>query len=431
VALGVVTILMLGLFRVRPSDTANGWYAAANACWALYNWLIIEPRVLIPITGLWFSLPPILIGWFTICAALFINRLPGSEPQPVVERVLLGFGVLGAVVLGAQRMLSPDFPWTQNHLWLPGIMLINGYIVWRLVRAARRNFSFEVRLWLLAAVLTLVVSVRDYAWDRGLIDGSIHYLSYTMSLLLIVFGLTLLSRVTRALTEAETLNRELEDRVAAKGEELARNYQRLQSLERERAISAERERMTTDMHDGIGGQLVHALAVIESNADFKPLEPILRGALDDLRMIIDSADPMEGDLLFVLSNFRARNERRVQQGGLRFLWQVTDLPPLKNFGPHKILQVLRVLQEALTNVLKHASATEVIVRTGTIQDDDGRTAIVVDVIDDGGGYPPGVALGRGINNMRRRTRELGGSIEFTSAPTGTRVRVILPLDSES
>ena len=86
VALGVVTILMLGLFWVRPGDTANGWYAAANACWALYNWLMIEPRVLIPITGLWFSLPPILIGWFTICAALFINRLPGSEPQPVVER---------------------------------------------------------------------------------------------------------------------------------------------------------------------------------------------------------------------------------------------------------------------------------------------------------------------------------------------------------
>jgi signal transduction histidine kinase len=299
------------------------------------------------------------------------------------------------------------------------------------VRAARKHFSFEVRLWLLAAVLTLVVSVRDYMWDDGLLSGSIHYLSYTMSLLLIVFGLTLLSRVTRALTEAEMLNRELEDRVAAKGQELARNYQRLQSLERERATSAERERMTTDMHDGIGGQLVHALAVIESNPDFKPLEPILRGALDDLRMIIDSADPMEGDLLVVLSNFRARNERRVQQGGLRFIWQVTDLPPLKNFGPHKILQVLRVLQEALTNVLKHAHATEVIVRTDTTQQAEGKRSIVVDVIDDGHGYVQSSSSGRGLNNMRRRAQELGGSIEFSSASTGSRVRVILPVDSES
>jgi hypothetical protein len=81
-----------------------------------------------------------------------------------------------------------------------------------------RNPVFEVKLWLLAAVLTLVVGVYDYLGEYGLVwGGSVHYLSYTVSLVLIVFGLTLLSRVSRALTEAETLNRELEDRVAAKG----------------------------------------------------------------------------------------------------------------------------------------------------------------------------------------------------------------------
>jgi signal transduction histidine kinase len=328
----------------------------------------------------------------------------------------------------AQRLGSHQESWVQAYVWLPGLMLINAYIAWRLLLAVRRKPVFEVKLWLLAAVLTLVVGVYDYLSDYGLVwQGSVHYLSYTVSLVLIVFGLTLLSRVTRALTEAETLNRELEDRVAAKGRELEHNYARLQSLERERAISAERERMTTDMHDGIGGQLVHALAVIEGNASFQPLEPILRGALDDLRLIIDSSDPVEGNLLAVLSNFRARNERRVQQSGLRFLWLVTDLPPLPDFGPHKILQVLRVLQEALTNVLKHAAATEVTVRTATGYDATGRAAILVDVIHDGRGYQPGNDAGRGLGNMRRRARELGGSIEFSSSAEGSRVRLILPL----
>lgn len=433
VALILISILMLGLVWVRPADTAHGWFAAANLCWALYNGLLLESRILIPATGLWFSLPVIALGWFSICSALFINRLPGcGGERPRTERIFLAFGVLGAVAVVTHRLLSHAPSWIQLYVWLPGVMLINGYIVWRLLHAARRNPTFEVKLWLLAAVLTLVVGLHDYLGDEGLIvSGSVHYLSYTVSVVLIVFGLTLLSRVTRALTEAETLNRELEGRVAVKGIELARNYERLQSLERERAISAERERMTTDMHDGIGGQLVHALAVIEGNANFQPLEPILRGALDDLRLIIDSADPMEGNLLVVLSNFRARNERRVQEGGLRFLWQVTDLPPLAGFGPHKILQVLRVLQEALTNVLKHAHATEVTVRTGTTQDAMGRAAIVVDVIDDGGGYVAGNVPGRGVNNMRRRAHELGGSIEFSTALTGSRVRVILPVDPES
>lgn len=431
VALLLIFLLTIGLFWVRPAETGYAWFSAATFCWAAYNWLMLEPRILIPPNGLWFTLPPVALGWFSICSAMFINRMPGSGgPQPRVERGFLAFGVIGSLVLIVQRLGSHELSPLQSYVWLPVIMLINAYIVWRLVLAVRRNPTFEVKLWLLAAVLTLVVGLRDWLADEDVLpQGSVHYLSYTVSLVLVVFGLTLLSRVTRALTESETLNRELEDRVAAKGRELAQNYARLQSLERERAISAERERMTTDMHDGIGGQLVHALAVIEDNADFQPLEPILRGALDDLRLIIDSSDPVEGNLLAVLSNFRARNERRVQQGGLRFQWQVTDLPPLPDFGPHKILQVLRILQEALTNVLKHAGASEVTVQTAVGNDAPGHEAILVDVIDNGRGYARGAANGRGLGNMRRRAQQIGGSIELSSSANGSRVRLILPLAS--
>ncbi len=313
-------------------------------------------------------------------------------------------------------------------MWQPGLLLFSAYIVWQLLRATLRNPNFEVRLWLSAAVLALVVGLRDYLWDMEVVVyGTFHYLSYIVSFVLIALAITLLARVSRALTEAETLNRELEDRVAAKGIELAHNYERLKDLERERTISAERERMTADMHDGIGGQLVHALAVIENNPQFQPMEPILRGALDDLRLIIDSADPMEGDLLVVLSNFRARNERRVQAGGVSFLWQVTDLPALPDFGPHKILQVLRILQEALTNVLKHARATQVTVRTGSAVDEAGRTTVIVDVMDDGTGFVPSNVAGRGLGNMRRRAQELGGSVELTPTEKGARLRLILPV----
>ena len=434
VALGVISILLLGLFWIRRCDTGHGWFAAATIAWAIYNWILIEPRILIPVPGIWFSLPPVALGWFTIFSAHFVNRLPGCErPRAWVERGLMAFGVACGLLLIGHNLTSPESAWVQNFVWFPAIMLMSAYIVWQLVRANIRRPNFEVRLWLVAAMLCLVVGVRDYLWDLGFsVLGSFHYLSYTVSFVLIALALTLLSRVSRALTEAETLNHELEDRVAAKGEELARNYQRLQNLERQRTISAERERMTADMHDGIGGQLVHALAVIESEPAFQPLEPIMRGALDDLRLIIDSADPMEGDLLVVLSNFRARNERRVQAGGLTFLWQVTDLPPMPDFGPHKILQVLRILQEALTNVLKHARATQVTVRTSTAQDNDGGTSVIVDVIDDGIGFVAGSASpGRGLGNMRRRAHELGGTVDIEATESGSRLRLTLPLIDKS
>ncbi|MEO8016860.1 MAG: ATP-binding protein [Pseudomonadota bacterium] len=428
VALGVVSILLLGLFWIRRCDTGNGWFAAATIAWALYNWILIEPRLLIPIPGVWFSLPPIALGWFTICSAHFVNRLPGCKRPPRwVEHTLMTFGVVGSIMLMAHNLAGGDQPWVQNYVWFPGVMLISAYIVWQLIRATLRNPNLETRLWLCAAALALVVGVRDYLWDQNITtSGTFHYLSYTVSFVLISLAITLLSRVSRALTETETLNLELEDRVAAKGAELAQNYERLRILERQQTISSERERMTTDMHDGIGGQLVHALAVIENNPQFQPMEPILRGALDDLRLIIDSADPMEGDLLVVLSNFRARNERRVQAGGLHFLWQVSDLPSMPDFGPHKILQVLRILQEALTNVLKHAQATQVTVRTSTATDAGGVT-VIVDVIDDGTGFVAGNVSGRGLGNMRRRAQELGGSVDLSATEKGSRLRLILPV----
>ena len=433
VALGVVSILLLGLFWIRTCDTAHGWFAAATICWALYNWLTLEPRVLLPNTGIWFSLPIIALGWFTIFSVHFVNRLPGCKrPRPIVERAFLIFGIVGSALVMWHSQVVVSVSWVQNLVWQPGLLLISAYIVWQLLRAVWLHPNFEVRLWLSASVLALIVGVRDYLWDQNLLMyGTFHYLSYTVSFVLIALAITLLTRVSRALTETETLNRELEDRVAAKGVELAHNYERLQNLERQRTISSERERMTADMHDGIGGQLVHALAVIENNPQFQPMEPILRGALDDLRLIIDSADPMEGDLLVVLSNFRSRNERRVQAGGLSFLWQVTDLPALPDFGPHKILQVLRILQEALTNVLKHARATQVTVRTSTETDSAGRATVIVDVIDDGTGFVAGntsaSVAGRGLGNMRRRAQELDGSVDLTASDKGSRLRLVLPV----
>ena len=253
-------------------------------------------------------------------------------------------------------------------------------------------------------------------WNR-LPYGTFHYLSYTVSFVLIALGITLLSRVSRALTEAETLNRELEDRVAAKGVELAHNYARLKDLERERTISAERERMTADMHDGIGGQLVHALAVIENNPQFQPMEPILRGALDDLRLIIDSADPMEGDLLVVLSNFRARNERRVQAGGL-LPWQVTDLPAAARLrssqDPAGAANPAGGAHQRAQARPGHAGHRAHRLGGGCL----GARTVIVDVIDDGTGFVPGNVAGRGLGNMRRRAQELGGSVELAAYGKG-------------
>jgi hypothetical protein len=75
--------------------------------------------------------------------------------------------------------------------------------------------------------------------------------------------------------------------------------------------------------------------------------------------VIDSLEPTEEDLPSVLGSVRSRLEPRLARHGLRFAWQVTDLPAVPGFGPEMALQAMRVVQEAVTNVVKHAGARTV------------------------------------------------------------------------
>jgi signal transduction histidine kinase len=235
----------------------------------------------------------------------------------------------------------------------------------------------------------------------------------------------LVGRLVDAHREAAALNRDLERRVADKHRELEDNYARLAQLERDRAIAEERARLMRDVHDGVGGQLVSTLALVEGGpASTEAVADSIRAALEDLRLVIDSLDPSEDDLLSVLASVRSRLEPRLARHGLRFAWQVTDLPAVEGFGPDMALQAMRIVQEALTNVVKHARARTVTVRTG--ESDGERPGVFIEVHDDGRGIAADAPLGRGLTNMARRAARLGGTIDVRSDASGTTVRLWLP-----
>jgi signal transduction histidine kinase len=87
---------------------------------------------------------------------------------------------------------------------------------------------------------------------------------YIPAVVLLTMGWALLARLVDSHVETLVLNRELEDRVEEKHRELERNYARLAALERDRAVAEERARLMRDVHDGVGGQLVSTLALVEA-----------------------------------------------------------------------------------------------------------------------------------------------------------------------
>src|SRR5262249_61208883 len=94
-------------------------------------------------------------------------------------------------------------------------------------------------------------------------------------------------------------------------------------------VAEERDRIMRERQEGVGGQRVSTLAMGESGR-FGPeaVADALHGALDDMRLVIDSLEPVEGDLLAILGAARERLEPRLRRHGISFDWRGGGSPPL-------------------------------------------------------------------------------------------------------
>ncbi|MEW6269948.1 MAG: ATP-binding protein, partial [Thermodesulfobacteriota bacterium] len=286
-----------------------------------------------------------------------------------------------------------------------------------------RLTRLEARVYFGAWLAQLLFSAHDLGIQLGLWRGVGYTIPYTASCMMLAFGSTLALRFVRALREARALNRTLEERVREREEQLSRQFARTRELERRDILGRERQRLMREMHDGLGGQLVSSLALVEAGESSDPdVVAALRDSLDELRLVIFSLDPGMTEVPALLAALRGRLEPTLERRRIRFRWRVLDAPTPERFGPEQMLNLLRIVQEAITNAVKHGDPSVIEVATAV---DDGR--LVIAVRDDGRGLPERVERGRGLANMERRAQELGGVLRISSHGEGTVVELRLPL----
>jgi signal transduction histidine kinase len=205
---------------------------------------------------------------------------------------------------------------------------------------------------------------------------------------------------------------------------LQESQARLLALEHVQATRAERERVQRDLHDGLGAQLVAALAVAEREPqDNAAVRRSVRLALGELRGAVDSLDDVERELSEVLGALRARLEPLTQGSAARFLWRVGEISAQPQLTAQQALHLLRILQEAIANAVKHSGASTIEVASGA-EERAGRRGAFVEVRDDGRGAN-GAPPGRGLANMRQRAGFIGAEFSVDSSAAGTRVRLWL------
>ena len=219
-------------------------------------------------------------------------------------------------------------------------------------------------------------------------------------------------------------------RDAAESQSLRDTEERLR-VEQDGRLLRQKERIMREMHDGLGGQLVSLLSMVQrGQAKPEEITEVLRCALDDMRFMLDSMEPGEEGLAGMLEKFRVRIEPVLRRNGLTLGWRIDDACALERIGPTESLHCLRIIQEAVTNTIQHAHASRVQI---AISPSGNRGSMLsFEVSDDGGVGPLDVATrGLGMRNMVERAREVGAEIHFEDMHPGRRVRVEIPIPERS
>ena len=230
----------------------------------------------------------------------------------------------------------------------------------------------------------------------------------------------ILQRFTQSLSSAEKLNISLDERVKEKENEIQVRFEQQARMNEKQLLNEERERIMRDMHDGLGGHLVGLKSLTEAKKPkLKKVKIQVDRALTDLRLVINSLDVTSQSLSTLLGSMRNRWQQLCDTQSIDLIWKVRSGLDQNKLGPNRTLQIMRILEEAFTNCLKHSNANKITLSSGL----DAQT-LWVSIQDNGQCSSPGND-GRGLENMRHRANLIGAQLEISNSDSGYIVKLNL------
>ena len=197
-------------------------------------------------------------------------------------------------------------------------------------------------------------------------------------------------------------------------------------------LAEERARIARDLHDDLGASLTGLALQLEAaqrrgsaaSGQLESLAGETRSLAHELRELAWTTNPRCDNTGSLVAFIGELTERFCQAAGLECR---LDLPAGESSVevPARVRhELLAVVKESLANVAKHAGAREV---TVGLRLNDGQLNLTVK--DDGRGFDPARTIaGSGLQNLRERVQQVGGSLEITTKPgTGTSVSILMPL----
>jgi signal transduction histidine kinase len=425
-AMLIMGILAFLFWLGRRQEVELAWLSASTILWFLRNYQYFAEVT--PFEIAVFNAVTVYATYFAsvATAAFYFHFIK----LPHTNRIIAALFVLGVPLSVAHT----QFGASNLVFYIPTTILIFA-VAGLSLRDFWRHRNIEHGAISVAMLIAPFFSLYDVTLANGHAgwDGNGFYLAvfggFTYSLaFLISFG----KRALDAFGDLAAANANLERRIAETRAELAASEAARQELVVGQALAGERERLMQEMHDGIGSNLITALAVARQQNQPQATIKTLGRALSDLKITVDSLEPVEGDLVALIGNLRHRMAGDLRDAGVTCRWEVEPCGPLAWLDATNALHVLRIFQEAIGNVLTHSGATEVRIgcREETVGDVSGIAAYVA---DNGRGFDPAGELpGKGLTNIRARAQSLHGVLSSASEPAkGTVITLWLPYERQA
>lgn len=401
----------------------------------------------------------VCLGWALLSARLWWRNLPlpGTSVELLICMAfapLVGFSVkflLGYAGFGLHGERETRYGrWIDAALWLqclalPGSFILAGpdgifplarvwyaffaleilaavaYFVWRTARDRKPEF------WLMCVVLGAVVFVVGFelAGQSGWVPAwGMNVSNFVLPLLFCAVAVRLIQVYARALQTAEGARFRLESRIEEITAEIERNFHQLADLRVEQIAEKERKRIAADLHDDLGAKLL----TIVHTSDNDRISTLAREALEEMRLSVRGLTGRPVHCGDALGDWRSEVVSRLGQAGIEVDWVAPPDVPEHTLSARIYVQTTRIVREAVSNIIKHAGATHVVVSCAFDQDD-----FQIVVQDNGRGIPMELDgrldRGHGMASMKHRAKQLNGQCLVESGPGfGTTIRLTLPLD---
>ncbi|MES0361454.1 MAG: sensor histidine kinase [Anaerolineales bacterium] len=227
-------------------------------------------------------------------------------------------------------------------------------------------------------------------------------------------------------------------------EQLEAAQEELAAVERRAGILQERQRMAQEIHDTLAQGFTSIVMQLEAADQALPddvngarrhlltASDTARANLAEARRLVMALQPEQLEIASLPDALRREAARWEKDTGLNTVFSVTGEPVALH--PEIEVTLLRAMQEGLTNIRKHAQASEIVVTLSYMDEQ-----VALDVQDDGQGFDPQtlgnapdqVGGGFGLRAMRQRAEYIGGSVIVESSPgQGTTLVLQLPIVNE-